>query len=98
MYHCRPLDKGWEIKMFLFLNQNICYGYSKDIFQLDDSLEHPKHILKLTSKKIFTFFYARKYMFFVYLELYHWTGWKSAVDTNFTAQKEPSVCFKDQII
>ena len=31
--------------IFLFLNQNVCCGYSK---------EHPKHMLKLMGKKIFT--------------------------------------------
>ena len=34
---------------FLFLNQTICCGYSKD-----GSFEHPKHTLKLMGKKIFT--------------------------------------------
>ena len=30
---------------FLFLNQNICCGYSKEISQREGSFEHPKHIL-----------------------------------------------------
>ena len=40
--------------MFLFLIQNICCGYSKESSQLDDSFEHPKHMIKLMGRKIFT--------------------------------------------
>ena len=40
--------------IFLFLNQNICCGYSKEPSQWDGSFEHPKHKLKLMGKKIFT--------------------------------------------
>ena len=43
-----------EKLIFLFLNQNICCGYSKDSSQWDGSFEHPKHMLKLIGKKIFT--------------------------------------------
>ena len=39
---------------FLFLDQNICCGYSKEPSQWDCSFEHPKHMLKLMGKKIFT--------------------------------------------
>ena len=38
---------------FLFLDQNICCGYSKELSQLDSSFDHPKHMLKLMDKKIF---------------------------------------------
>ena len=40
--------------IFLFLNQNICCGYSKEPYQWDSSFEHPKHMLKNMIKKIFT--------------------------------------------
>ena len=49
---------------FLFLNQNICYGYSKELshrdssFELshrDSSFEHPKEMFILFDKKIITF-------------------------------------------
>ena len=40
--------------IFLFLNQNTCCGYSKEPSQWDGSFEHPKHMLKLMGKKIFT--------------------------------------------
>ena len=40
--------------IFLFLNQNICCGYSKEPSQWDSSFEHPNHLLKLMGKKIFT--------------------------------------------
>ena len=37
---------------FLFLNQNICCGYSKERSQWDGSFEHPKHMFKLMDKEI----------------------------------------------
>ena len=40
--------------IFLFLIQNICCGYSKEPSQWDGSFEHPKHMIKLMGKKIFT--------------------------------------------
>ena len=40
--------------LFLFLNQNICCGYSKELSQWDGSFEHPKQMLELMEKKIFT--------------------------------------------
>ena len=39
---------------FLFLNQDICCGCSKDLSQWDCSFEHPKHMFKLM--KIITIF------------------------------------------
>ena len=41
--------------IFLFLNQNICCGHSKELSQLDGSFEHPKHMLKVMGKNILTF-------------------------------------------
>ena len=41
-------------KSFLFINQNICCGYSKEPSQGDGSFDHPKQMLSLTDKKIFT--------------------------------------------
>ena len=49
----RPLVKSEKI-IFSFLNLNICCGYSKEPFQRDGSFEHPKHMLKLKGKKIFS--------------------------------------------
>ena len=52
----RPLDKkvcNWKL-FFLFPNQSLCCGYSKEPSQQDGSFEHPKHMFKLVSKKIFT--------------------------------------------
>ena len=40
---------GMVIFIFLFCKQNICCGYSMRRF-----FEHPKHMLKLMGKKIFT--------------------------------------------
>ena len=39
---------------FLFLNQNICCGYSKERSRWDVSFEHLKHMVKIIGKKIFT--------------------------------------------
>ena len=33
-----------ENLIFLFLNQNICCGYSKEPSQWDSSFEQPKHV------------------------------------------------------
>ena len=41
-----------ETLFFLFLNQNICCGYSKEPSNWDGSLKHPKHMFKLRDKKI----------------------------------------------
>ena len=43
--------RNWKY-FFLFLNQNICCGYSKEPSRWDGSLEHPKQMLKLMDKKI----------------------------------------------
>ena len=37
---------------FLFLNQNICCGYSKEPSQWDGSFENPKHMSKLMGNEI----------------------------------------------
>ena len=48
------LDKREQSKfIFLFLNQNICCGYSKEPSYGDGAFEHPKHMLKLMDKKFF---------------------------------------------
>ena len=41
-----------ENLIFLFLNQSICCGYSKEPSQWNGSFNHPKHMLKLMGKKI----------------------------------------------
>ena len=43
--------------IFLFLNQNMYCGYSKEPSQWDDSFEHKKYRLKIMGKKIFTIFW-----------------------------------------
>ena len=48
-------------KKILFLNQNICCWYSKESSQLNGSFGHPKHMLKIVGKKIFTIVYAEKF-------------------------------------
>ena len=42
--------------IFLFLNQNICCGYSKEPSQRDVFFEHPKHMLNLWVRKYLQFY------------------------------------------
>ena len=47
---------GFHIIFFLFLNENICYGYSLDASQRGSSNEYPQHMFLLRNKKdIITF-------------------------------------------
>ena len=56
----RTLVKSRNKKLFfLFLNQNKCYGYSKEPSQWDGSFKYPKHMLKLMGKKK-SQFYAKE--------------------------------------
>ena len=51
----RPLVKSVLQKLiFLFINQNLRSGYTKEPSQWDGSFEHPKYMLKLIGKKWFT--------------------------------------------
>ena len=59
-------------KMFLFLNQNICCGYSKEPSQWDGSSEHPKHMLKMMDKKIFIILQSKFFLNWTYVCR---TGW-----------------------
>ena len=54
-------------KLFsLFLNQNICCGYSKESSHWDVSFEHPKHMFKLMGKKIFTILRQSNFLTWIY--------------------------------
>ena len=44
--------RNWKL-FFIFLNQNICCGYSKEPSGWDSSYEHPIHMFKLIEKKIY---------------------------------------------
>ena len=46
--------------LFLFLNQNICFGYSKEPSQQDNSFEHRRHMFKLIDKEIITILRKKK--------------------------------------
>ena len=56
----RPSDGDWNLRIdrlkinFLFVNQNICCGYSKEPSQWDGSIEYPKRMWKLMDKELFT--------------------------------------------
>ena len=52
-----------EKLIFLFLNQNICCGYSKEPSHRDGSFEHPQHMLKLIANKIFTILRSKSSFF-----------------------------------
>ena len=43
-----------ENLIFLYFNQNICCGYSKEPSQWDGSFEYPKHTFNLEVKNIYT--------------------------------------------
>ena len=51
--------------IFLFFNQNICCGYSKELSHSAGSFEHTKHKLKLMVKKIYTILRS-KILFVIY--------------------------------
>ena len=48
------VKSAYQKLICLFLNQNICYGYSKEPSQCEGSFDHPKHMLKLMGMKLFT--------------------------------------------
>ena len=60
LFQSEPQNQAFSLEcvakkmIFLFLNQNTCCWYSKEPSQWDGSFEHPKHMLKLMGKKIFT--------------------------------------------
>ena len=51
-FTCLQIRVCTGILFFLFLNQDICCGCSKEPSQLDDSFEHPKHMFQLIGKEI----------------------------------------------
>ena len=57
LYSNYILDPGLQIRVhiwklfFLFLNQNICSGYSKEPSPWDGSFEHPKHMFQLMGEE-----------------------------------------------
>ena len=50
---CGPTVRTKKL-IFLFLNQSMCCGYSKEPSQWDGYFEHPKHMFNPMGKKIFT--------------------------------------------
>ena len=60
MFPCYIWHSIWSYVMkphryiifFVFLIQNICFGYSKELSQWEGSFEHPNHIFKLIANKI----------------------------------------------
>ena len=51
----RPPDKSAYLKKyFLYFWSKTCCGYPKEPSRWDGSFEHPKHMLKLMNKEIFT--------------------------------------------
>ena len=68
--------------IFLFLNQNICWRYSKEPSRWDSSFERPIYMLKIIGKKILTILH---WNFFLYLNL-----WLNACQT--VSVSKISVC------
>ena len=64
---------NWKL-FILFLNQNICCGYSKEPSHWDASFEHPKHMFKLIDKKIIAILRWNLLLNwpYVYRALFHW--------------------------
>ena len=56
---------------FLFLNQNICCGYSKEPPQWDGSFDHPKYKLRLLGRNIFTILPSKILLIWSYGTLSH---------------------------
>ena len=52
---------------FLFLNQNICCGYSKELSQWDSSFEHPKRTFKLMGLEINAILGAKTILIWTYV-------------------------------
>ena len=73
LYWDTQLHTGLELRVrnrkitFLFLNQNICCGCSKEPSHWDGSFEYPKQMLKVSGKKIFTI--LRWKCLFIYVNL-----------------------------
>ena len=79
----RPPEKSvYQKLIFLFLNQKICCGYSKEPSHWDGSFEHPKQMLKLIDKKIFTILRWNFVPIWTYAEDHfskqHWPCWYAA--------------------
>ena len=60
--------------IFFFFNQNICCGCSKELSHGDGSCEHPKQMLKLMGKKIFTFLCSKCLFILTYVNFFPGNG------------------------
>ena len=60
---------NWKL-FCLFLNQNICCGYSKEPSRWDKSFEHPKHMFRLLGKKIIAILRSKILLNWTYIMLY----------------------------
>ena len=59
-----PPDKSvMKNYFFVYLNQNICCGYSKEPSQYDGSFEHPKLMIKRKVKKVIATLLSTQSMF-----------------------------------
>ena len=65
-----PIRVHNENLIFLFLNQNICCGYSKEPSQWDGSFEHPKTYVKTDGSENIYIFMLK---IFVYLNLWSYS-------------------------
>ena len=55
------VDKGgYQVMVFLFLDKNICYGYSLEGPRQGASHEYPQHMFSLGNKKNTDFFWLKK--------------------------------------
>ena len=62
VYTCFQLRVCYWIFFLLFLNLNICCGYTKEPSRWDGSFEHPKHMFILMGKKIITILRSENFL------------------------------------
>ena len=74
VFFCQACNTGLQIRVctgklfFLFLNQNICCGYSKEPSRWDGSFKHPKHMFKLMGKEIIAILGAQTILIWTYVK------------------------------
>ena len=85
-------ERNWKL-FFLFLNQNICCGYSKEPSRWVSSFEHPKHMFKLMDKKIIAILRKLFFLKWPYASSYGSQGWRRKV-CMWTRQRQRIWCLE----
>ena len=84
---------------FLFLNENICCGYSKEWSQWNGSFDYPKHMLQMMSKKLFIILHSTILFILTYewpspltLNLLCWNSTRRSLSVSFLMSRSPICC------